>query len=80
MPKIDVRLFASLRRYAPDLAPGEALSLEVPAGTTVREVLERLGIPRHEVKTIFVDYRAVTEQYAVQEGDRVSVFPPVAGG
>lgn len=80
MPRIDVRLFASLRRYAPELAPGEALSLEVPPGTTVREVLERLRIPRHEVKTIFVDYRAVTEQYALQEGDRVSVFPPVAGG
>ena len=43
--KVEVRLFALLDRYLPPGAAGDGASLDVPAGTTVRDVVESLRIP-----------------------------------
>ncbi len=78
--KIDVRLFASLGRYAPSgdgTAPRE-VSLE--EGATVGSLLDRLGIPPGVVKLVFVNGVHATGRTALHDGDRVGVFPPVAGG
>ena len=78
--KIDVQLFASLGRYAPSgdgTAPRE-VSLE--EGATVGSLLERLGIPPEVVKLVFVNGVHATGGTALHDGDRVGVFPPVAGG
>jgi len=80
MPHVEARLYATLRQYAPELGIGEALSLDLPTGTTVRDLLAQLQVPAGQVKIIFVNYRAVPMEYVLQEGDRVSIFPPVAGG
>jgi len=80
MPRIEVRLYATLRQYQPALGIGEALPTEIPADTTVRDLLLRLRVPADQVKTVFSNYRAVPLDYVLQDGDRVSIFPPVAGG
>ena len=78
--KIDVQLFASLGRYAPSgdgTAPRE-VSLE--EGATVGTLLDRLGVPTEVVKLVFVNGVHATGRTALHDGDRVGVFPPVAGG
>lgn len=78
---IEVRLYATLRRYRPELEVGEPLILTVDEGMTVRRVLEEaLGIPADVVKAVFVNdtYRELDRVLA--DGDRVGVFPPVGGG
>jgi molybdopterin converting factor small subunit len=80
MVKVEVRLFATLRQYTPSLGLGEALELEFPGGTTLADLLVELQVPADEVKRFFVNYRSVAADYVLQDGDRVSIFPLVAGG
>lgn len=80
MARVEVRLFATLRQYAPQQGLGEALQMDVSGETTVADMIDRLQIPEKEVKRIFVNYRAVLPTHVLQDGDRVSIFPLVAGG
>ena len=52
----------------------------VPAGTTVDALVETLGLPRKEVKIVFVNGRKADLDKGIQGGDRVGIFPPVGGG
>ncbi|MFQ6016254.1 MAG: MoaD/ThiS family protein [Anaerolineae bacterium] len=81
MVNIEVKLYATLRKYRPDLKQGEALSLSLPEGTTLEQLFKQeLGIPSEEVRTTFVNGKAREDSYVLADGDQVGVFPPVAGG
>ena len=80
MIEIDVRLYAALRRYAPEVKLGEAMRLIMEEGSTLQQLFERLGIPPGEVKRVIVNGRARDHHHCLSEGDRVAIFPPVAGG
>jgi molybdopterin converting factor small subunit len=54
--------------------------LEVPEGTTVRGLLEMVGAPPKTTDQIFVNSEQGLLDQAINEGDVVAVFPPVAGG
>lgn len=78
---IEIRLYATLRRYRPELKVGEPLFLNLDEGTTMKRLLEeQLGIPTEVVKTVFVNgiYRGF--DHVLSGGDRVGIFPPVGGG
>jgi len=54
--RVEVRLYAILRKYQPEGKVGEALARELAEGTTVQKFLEKeLGVPPGEVKTVFVN-------------------------
>ena len=77
---IDVRLYGSLRRFSENPAVTDESVAWAPAepGDTVAMVLRRLGIdPEQEVGNIFVNgrYSFTARQIAVQDGDRLGVFP-----
>ena len=55
------------------------MSVELPAGATVEQLLERLSLPE-EVKTILVNGIVRDGAHAVADGDEVGLFPPVARG
>jgi molybdopterin synthase sulfur carrier subunit len=78
--RIAVKLYATLRRYKPDLPRGAGLPLEVPPGTTVSQVVERLGIPDAAPLVAMVNNAVCKADYVLAEGDKLSLFPPVAGG
>ena len=81
MIRVEVRLYATLRKYQPEVKIGEALVRELAEGTTVLKLLENeLGVPPDEVKTIFVNGVSQSFDYVLADGDRVGIFPPVAGG
>lgn len=72
---ITVNCFATLARYAPpDGKMPEA------AGLTVGQTIDLLGIPRENVKTVFVNGLHAAMDKVLGEGDRVGIFPAVAGG
>ena len=73
---VQIKLFASLRRMAPD--PDSRFPIEV--GTTIQEVLDRLGVPLNEAKLIFINGRRGELNSSLKGGERVGVFPPVGGG
>ncbi len=80
MIEVEVRLYATLRRYSPQTGVGEPLILQVPEGTCLADLLTCLGLPKSEVKTAFVNNRQQDDNYRLRNGDQVALFPPVAGG
>lgn len=54
--------------------------MELREGTKVRELLEQLKIPIDSVKLVFLNGVHARGDENLNDGDRVGVFPPVAGG
>jgi len=80
--RIELALFASLEPYLPEGDPGSgrrARLIDLPDGTTVGEVVARLGLP-DQPRVCFIDGRGVPETAVVPAGSRLAIFPPVAGG
>jgi len=80
MITIEVVLFATLRKYHPDGASSEPFPMEISPGTTVGNILQELKIPPRESKQVFVNSIRQEKDYEPREGDRVAIFPPIAGG
>ncbi len=72
---VEIRLFATLRE-----GRFRARQLDLPEGTTVLDVLGRLGIPADDVAILLVNGRDAAADRRLREGDAVSLFPLVAGG
>jgi len=53
---------------------------EFPVGTTVDDIIQRLGIPEKEVTLIFINGRHGQGNTQLMDGDTVALFPPVGGG
>ena len=77
---IHVKLYATLRRYGPQVPRGEGIPLEVGGGTTVVQILQRLGIPDSLPLVSMINTRVCKTDDVLSEGDTLSLFPPVAGG
>ena len=78
--RVEVRVFATLRPYLPELGIGEAKVVEVPEGVTFGQLREMLGLPADEVKVIMRNSLHVGPDDLVQDGDRIAFIPAVAGG
>ena len=79
--RVELKLCASLARYAPE-TPGTAgtVLMEVSEGKTIGEILKGLKVPLESVKLVFLNGVHSELNQPLREGDRVGVFPPVAGG
>jgi sulfur-carrier protein len=73
--QIQVSCFATLSGYTPQDG-----RLEVEEGSTPKEVLDLLFIPREEVKIIFVNGQNSGNDVRLKANDRVGVFPAIGGG
>ena len=77
--KIELALFASLAAFLPGGGGRGALQLELDDGTTVADVIDQLGLP-DAPRIVFVNNRAAEESATLSDGDRLAIFPPIAGG
>jgi molybdopterin converting factor small subunit len=73
--ELEIKLFASLRKYNPELE-----RIEVDDGITILELFEKTGIPPSEVAIVLVNGRHATLDQHLLDGETVAVFPPIAGG
>lgn len=78
---IRVKLFNSLSPYAGGSAP---ISLDVPAGTVVGDLVRHFGVPEDKVFLVLVNGKDVTRQLGtvnlereVEDGDDVALSGPV---
>jgi len=78
--KIEVRVFATLRRYLPELGVGEPKIVELPEGATFEELRELLGLPLEEIKIIMRNGIQTEMNDVVEDGDRIAYAPATAGG
>ena len=80
---ITVRLYGSLRRFRPQEAAApfpQPFTVDLPVGTSVAGLGLHLGIPEGVASAAAVNNVAVEIDTVMQDGDRVSLFPPAAGG
>lgn len=78
--RVDVVLFAHLSGFQPDGKGGRhARTFELEEGTTIADVIAMLGLP-DEARVIFVNSAHALEEQELHDGDRLAIFPPVAGG
>jgi molybdopterin converting factor small subunit len=78
--QVEVRVFATLRRYLPELGIGEPKIIQVEPGTTLGQLQDKLGLPGEEVKVIMCNNLQADPEDLVNDGDRITYIPAVAGG
>lgn len=78
--KVEVRLFANLAKLLPPGSQNKRANIIVKKGATVSDVLEKLSVPERITNVIMVNGVLQNGETALNEGDVVSVFPPIAGG
>ena len=72
---VSVRLFATLRN-----GRGKELKLDFEERANVRDIIEKLDIPKEEVAILLINGRTGTMDRELTSTDIVSLFPPVGGG
>ncbi len=81
--KVNVRLFATFRACAPADARDGAFCLDLLPGERIEDLIVRLGLPVQKARQdciALVNGRHGEPDRRLEEGDTVSIFPPVAGG
>lgn len=76
---IEVRLYATLRRYAAASLHG-VLSVEIGQDATVAELLTAISVDLGEVHIIMINGVGSTLESILHDGDRLGIFPAVGGG
>ena len=78
--KIELRLYASFRQYLPGESKNNQGMTQFRDGITIDGILKALKIPQEAVKIMFLNGTHAKGDEILKEGDRVGIFPPVAGG
>jgi molybdopterin converting factor small subunit len=78
--KIEVKLFSFLCKLIGKDENRYFFSTEIGEGSTVLDLLAALHIPQGIPKVILINGRVKDEKTPLQEGDEVSILPPVEGG
>jgi molybdopterin converting factor small subunit len=73
---VKLKLFAALSDFTPD----DPDRVAIDPGTSVRDLLDRLDIPTAKAHLIFIDGVKKSLDARLDGGERVGIFPPVAGG
>lgn len=77
--RVRLSLFADLRRFLPKGHSG-ALETDVPPGATVRDLLDRVGVPADGEITIGVNGEQGSLETRLRDGDEIVLFSPMEGG
>jgi len=78
--QVHVKLIATYIQHLPPGTDGNIATVDVPAGSTVEEVLTPFGIPLDESSVIVLNGLTVNLSTPVSEGDTISAFSAIAGG
>jgi molybdopterin converting factor small subunit len=78
--QVEVRLFATLRRYFPEIKETGWIMAEVAEGATIADLMDKLGVPAGETKVIMRNFRQADIEDRLSDGDRVAFIPAVGGG
>ena len=78
--QVHVKLIATYIQHLPPGTQGNIATVDVPAGSTVKEVLTPFGIPLDDSSVIVLNGLTVPLHTPVSEGDTISAFSAIAGG
>jgi uncharacterized protein with PIN domain/sulfur carrier protein ThiS len=70
-----VRVYGQLNDFLPGAWRQEALVCRLNGPTSVKDLIESLGVPHPEIDLVVVNGRPVDFDYGVLDDDRVAVYP-----
>jgi molybdopterin converting factor small subunit len=76
--EVNVLLRATLAKYGQNQR--SSLSLDLPMGSLLAEVLDMLGVPREEVYLCIINKERAVLSDELYHGDQIELVPPIAGG
>ncbi|MFC6635107.1 Mut7-C RNAse domain-containing protein [Microbulbifer taiwanensis] len=75
MSSATCRFYRELNDFLPRRRRQREFDVEFPPASTVKDAIERIGVPHTEVDLILVNGQSVDFDYPLREGDRISVYP-----
>ncbi|MDI3339311.1 MAG: Mut7-C RNAse domain-containing protein [Sphaerobacter sp.] len=75
MDAVTVRFYAELNDFRPRGRRQAPLTVPLARRTSVKDLIESLGVPHTEVDLILANGVSVDFRYLVQPGDHISVYP-----
>lgn len=75
MSQVTIRCYAELNDFLPRQRRYRSFTHPWPGRTSIKDLIESLGIPHTEIDLILVNGKSVDFSYLVQPGDRISVYP-----
>ncbi|NPV87119.1 MAG: Mut7-C ubiquitin/RNAse domain-containing protein [Anaerolineae bacterium] len=75
MKQVHIRFYAELNRLLPAEKRQREFVCWIGEGTTVKHLIESLGVPHTEVDLIVVNGVSVGFSFQPQDGDHISVYP-----
>ncbi len=82
--KITLELYASLMKFLPPDSSMHATELEVTEEFTLNNLIDQMDIPREQAHIVLVNggFKCGDDrdQPCFKPGDKVAIWPPVAGG
>ncbi|MBI1731409.1 MAG: MoaD/ThiS family protein [Gammaproteobacteria bacterium] len=82
--RITLKLYAGLGEFLPPGARDNATEVEIVAGASLQEIIDRFHVPRERAHLVLVNgvyvNRSERDARVLTDGDVLAVWPPVAGG
>jgi sulfur-carrier protein len=78
--KIQIKLYASLRRFLPKVELGEGLEIDVSNKITIAKLVAKLKIPLEECHIILINGNLSDANSSLHPNDLIVIFPPMGGG
>ncbi|MBN1410988.1 MAG: Mut7-C ubiquitin/RNAse domain-containing protein [Spirochaetales bacterium] len=75
MGTVFLRFYEELNDFLPEAMQKQWIEREFKEGTTLKAVIEELGIPHTEVDLVLVNSDSEEFSYRLKPGDRVSIYP-----
>ena len=75
MPTVKIRFYQELNFFLEPAKRKHTFTTNCVFGTSVKALIENLGVPHTEVDLILVAGNSVDFNYLIQEGDIIGVFP-----
>ncbi len=76
--EIKVKLYGELAQYSPNQK--DNFSIQLPQGTSLKELVDLLKVPDHQVMLIIKNGLRATEEDFLKHGDEIILLPIVGGG
>lgn len=73
--RAQIRFYAELNDHLPPASRFQTVEKQFLVPSSVKDMIESFGVPHAEVELILANGESIDFSYAVQDGDRVAVFP-----
>lgn len=75
MSTVQLRFYEALNDFLPASKRNTTLTLGLDRRTSIKDLIESVGVPHPEIEAIFVNGTSVDFSYIVHPGDRINVYP-----